>query len=341
MRKKVLLAKALYGTCTLPLAGALWPAPSRELKVLAYHRVLDVADESRFDFDLELISASTEQFDWQVRHVRDNYEPITFDDVLAVIDGKHALPKRAVIFTFDDGFDDNYVHAFPILKRHGVPATIFISSDYIGGERTFWFDWVTYLINQCAGRCFELPALARSFNCPADQVGRRGLIKEFLEIMKRVPDEARRAAVDELEATAGIDFPAGGFIESRPMNWDQAREMAANGIEFGSHTASHPILKQVSDAGMEHELLGCKQTIERELGKPCDVIAYPVGGAHAFDQRIIDHVERAGYRLGASYQSGTNSLDALETFAMKRVHVEREVGREQFAAMLAMPALFG
>jgi len=340
MRKKVMLAKALSATRTLSLAGALWPSPRRELKVLAYHRVLDVADDDAFDFDVELISAGTADFDWQVRHVRDNYDPITFADLLAALDGRAALPSRPVIFTFDDGFDDNYEYAYPILRRHGVPATIFISSDYIGAARTYWFDWVSYLVNQCGGRRIELPGLGQSFDCPTARSGRRALIMDLLERLKRVPDAARRAAVDELEAASGVEFPAAGFAESRPMSWDQVREMADNGIEFGSHTASHPILKQVDDAGLERELGGCKQRIEAELGRACDVIAYPVGGAHAFDQRIIDHVGRAGYRLGASYQRGTNDIDALETFAMKRIHVEREVGREQFAAALALPALF-
>lgn len=341
MRKKEILAKALCGTRLLPLAAAVWPAPAQEIKILAYHRVLDIPNEDAFDFDLDLVSASVEDFDWQVRHARDNYDPMTFDELLQCLDGKQKLPKKPLIFTFDDGFIDNYEEAFPILKRHGVPATIFISTDYIDGDRTFWFDWTIYLLNQLGGRSIELKSLGASYHVPADRVERRALGAEFLEQLKRVPDVTRRAVVDELETVAGVSPPEGGFAESRPVTWDQVREMAAGGIEFGSHTASHPILKQVPDADLEHELADSKRAIEKHISAACDVIAYPVGGAHAFDQRIIDYVERSGYRLAASYQSGINPLDSLEIFALKRLHVEREVSRELFAASLALPSVFG
>ncbi len=340
MSKKELLARALCATRTLSLASALWPKPAREVKILAYHRVLDVADDDEFLFDLDLISASTEDFDWQVRHARDNYDPITFAELIDCLDGRQQLPKKPLIFTFDDGFDDNYEYAFPCLKRHGVPATIFISTDYIGGDRTYWFDWVVYLINHLGGRDVELPALQQSFPIPAELAARREFAQSFLERLKRVPDAARCAAVDELQQIAGIDFPAGGFRDSRPMSWEQVGEMAIAGIEFGSHTASHPILKQVPDADLERELGDSKRIIEQRIDTACDVIAYPVGGAHAYDERIIEHVKRCDYRLAASYQSGINPLDSLQRFALKRVHVEREVCREQFAASLALPALF-
>jgi peptidoglycan/xylan/chitin deacetylase (PgdA/CDA1 family) len=341
MSKKELLARTLCATRTLPLAASLWPKPAREIKILAYHRVLDVPNEDAFLFDLDLISASTEDFDWQVRHARDNYDPMTFAELIDCLDGKQKLPKKPLIFTFDDGFDDNCEFAFPSLKRHGVPATIFISTDYIGGDRTYWFDWVVYLINHLGGRTVEIAGLEQSYRVPDDLAERREFAQDFLERLKRVPDATRRAVVDELQQIADIDFPSGGFRESRPMSWEQVREMQAGGIEFGSHTSSHPILKQVPDEGLARELGESKQVIEAQLGVACDVIAYPVGGAHAYDERIIKHVEQSGYRLAASYQSGINPVDSLETFALKRLHVEREVSRELFAASLAIPGLFG
>jgi peptidoglycan/xylan/chitin deacetylase (PgdA/CDA1 family) len=124
------------------------------------------------------------------------------------------------------------------------------------------------------------------------------------------------------------------------LTWDQIRDMARQGIEFGSHSVSHPILTKLDDRALDHELTASLQTIKRELGTCLDVLAYPEGSTSAFDARVVEATKRAGYRLGLSYVSGTNILDRFDPFRVKRMHIDCTLPFIQFRALLAMPRLF-
>ncbi|MDQ7076125.1 MAG: polysaccharide deacetylase family protein [Gammaproteobacteria bacterium] len=242
--------------------------------------------------------------------------------------------------TFDDGFEDNYSVVFPILKQLDVPATIFISSDYIGKTETFWFDWVVYLLKKAAPGVLNLPAIPLDLCIENSFDSRMSAVDILLGALKQVSNEARLQTIVDLEQQVGAHKPEKGFEESYPMTWQQVKEMSEWGVEFGSHSASHPILSQLDDKELWHEIADSREVIVEKTGQACDVIAYPVGGACTYDQRVLDMVERSGYRLGTSYRSGVNVLDELEPYALRRIHVELETSRELFAATLALPSLF-
>jgi len=309
----------------------------RELRILAYHRVLDVADDASFEFDPDLISASTANFDWQMRHLRSHYDPVSFRDVVEFVERGTPLPPRPVIVTFDDGFDDNYHHAFPILRAHGVPATFFVSTGYIGQRNTFWFDWFFYLTRRAIGRIETLTVGDTQFSLAGDDAERNARLA--LRALWTLDDDARREAVARLEAELGMKPPDSGFAQSMPLDWDQVQEMAAGGMEFGSHTVSHPILSRVAASDLQYELVESRRVLEQRLARPIQALAYPVGGDFAFNSGVVTATRDAGYRVAVSYIPGTNALNGLDMFKLKRIHIEREVGRAEFAATLAAPAV--
>ncbi len=114
--------------------------------------------------------------------------------------------------------------------------------------------------------------------------------------------------------------------------------MRDGGMEFGSHTHTHPILSRLEPAQLEAELTESRRILERELGRPCEVISYPVGMGEAVDGDVATAARRAGYRLGCTYETGTNALPKQEVFDMRRQHVERYVTREHFKMLLASSA---
>ncbi|MCD6505461.1 polysaccharide deacetylase family protein [Candidatus Poribacteria bacterium] len=107
------------------------------LLVLVYHRICETEG---FMWDDDLVSASPQQFERQVRYIAERFTPITFEELGRILDGRSPMPPRPVIVTFDDGYMDNYLQAFPILKRYGVPATFFIPVGFIGTRKVTWWD---------------------------------------------------------------------------------------------------------------------------------------------------------------------------------------------------------
>lgn len=332
------MAARLVAAAGIPHALRALPWRSRHVTILAYHRIYDMGDEATFPFDPELVSATPADFAAQMQWVRRWGTPLTFRRLGEALDSGR-LPRRPVLVTFDDGHLDNYTEAFPILQAAGVPATIFLSTGYVSGRGTFWFDRVAHLLFRAPGGVLRL---ARGgFEAPlGDVASRREAAGRLLEKLKRVPDADRLAALADLESQLGRAAPPADARHSAALTWDHVREMAAAGVEFGSHAVSHPVLTMQDDRTLAYELEESKRAIEEHTGTDVTAVAYPVGGPGAFDERVVAAVRAAGYRFGVSYVSGVNPLCTLAPYALKRLHVERYTSAPLFKSVLALPGLF-
>lgn len=337
MRGKKAMLGDVWGRSGLAAASLSLRVGARsKLLILAYHRVLDTPVEDDFSGDPELISASTADFERQMRFVRTHFTPLHFSDVLQAVDAGRPLPRNSLIVTFDDGHIDNYTHAFPILRSLGVPATIFLSTQYIDTPETpFWFDHVAQLLYFAPKGPLHVDAL--DYRVTLDSVAsRRDAAGQLLRRLKREPNQRRVAIVDELAQSLGKHMPQ---AQRAAMSWAEVGEMAASGIEFGSHTVSHPVLSQLDDAAIKQELSVSRDVIRAKTGQPVETIAYPVGKVDAFDDRVINAAKVCGYRLGISYETGTNPSSGFDNFALRRLAVERYISFNHFKAMLSMPGI--
>jgi len=340
INKKALLAKCLDSGRVLSPLARIRAAYRTDVPILAYHRVWDVRNEDAFPFDVELISARIDEFRWQMEYVRADFNPITFGTLLEILDGATPAPPRPVIVTFDDGFEDNFEHAFPILKALGIPATIFLSTGYIASQETFWFDRLAQLLLASPERELAVAGLAERIQLARDVPSRRRALRKVLAELKLMPNQFRLEVLARLEFELGPLAADRATSESRPLNWDQVREMAQAGIEFGSHAVTHPILANLSDDELQTELIESRRAIELQTGKSVTTISYPVGGRTAFNDCVRQAVQRAGYRLGVTYLPGTNLLSDMDRYCLRRQHVERYTDRSYFAAMLGLPEIF-
>lgn len=308
------------------------------LRVLAYHRVLDIPPEDDFPDDPELVSASVADFAWQMNFVKRHFTPLRLSEVIHAIDSGSRLPPRSVVVTFDDGHFDNYTHAFPVLQDVGIPATIFLSTDYIGASRQFWFDRVMTLLHFAPAGRLQVCSAQVDVEL-TDVASRRQTGALLVKTLKRTPEPLRQDMLDEVEELLGGLVPPN--LAQRPfaMSWDQVREMAGAGIEFGSHAMSHQVLTMLDDDALALELRESRRLIQARTGQAVDTIAYPVGSADAYDERVISYAKSCGYRLGVSYQPGINPMERLERFALTRLRVERYVSRPKFQSLLCLPGV--
>ena len=149
-RGGVAMAAAALTRLGVPRAAAvarrmgLWRAG--ELMVVLYHRVVDPADVGELDPDL--IDATPADFDAQMAALAQQFRPVSIDDVLAAHRAGRPVPAGSVLVTFDDGYRDNFEHAFPILKRHGIPGLFFISTGHVDGRRLFWWEQLSLFVRR-------------------------------------------------------------------------------------------------------------------------------------------------------------------------------------------------
>ena len=331
------LARWLQLSGMLPVAGALRNLVRSDFRILGYHRILESADPHGFHFDVELISATAEAFRRQMAWLRRHYQPIRFDQFLEYAESGRQLPPRAVLVTFDDGYDDNYRIAYPILRELDMSAMFFVSTGHIESGLPYTYDWLVHMLSCTPRNRVELPRIGETWELPASRQQRRQLASRLLDRMKSLDALDQEQLVAELERT--LDMPRHPHVDCQPMSWTQLREMQQGGMEIGSHGIHHRMLGKLPDDEMRNEVSGSKLQLERELQVGIDAISYPVGSADAFSDEVELEARKAGYRVGCSYTTGMAQAAPGMRFRMPRLPVE--VMREGwFEGMMALPEAF-
>jgi peptidoglycan/xylan/chitin deacetylase (PgdA/CDA1 family) len=284
------------------MRAAAWVAdrflmPRREpsLTVLCYHRV---ADELPPDV-LTHIASTSQQFEQHLDFLEERFTVVGMDDLAGWLDGAHGLPPRAAMITFDDGYRDNYTVAYPILRRRGLPATIFLATDHIESAEPFWWDRVAHAFHHATVSHPVLPFLGtRDISDPEQQEVQ---MEDWLYAAKEAPDEALREALVSLEEAVGVKPPT--FIDMQ-LTWSQVSEMHGNGIEIGAHSRTHPILTRLPHARAAAEIRDSVDRIHAELGTRPQSFAYPNGGADHFNSALQQSVSDAGVPLAFTLLNG-------------------------------------
>ena len=340
MRKKELLAGFLRATGGFRVATALYARLKQELIVLAYHRVLPLNSESEYPYDVELVSADMDEFDWQMSWISKNFNLVSVSEIADCVGQGRPLPAGSVAVTFDDGFIDNYTHAYPVLRRHAIPACVFLSTEFVGTKEPYWFEAVAQVLMRSPVGAVRLPAMPLPLPRAEARVIRREDVRHTLSALKKLPDDLRRRNMEALQQQAGNLIDATLGAGAHAMSWAQVLEMSQSGIEFGSHGTSHAILSRLGEADLARELTDSKSVIEGVTGKLVVSVAYPVGGEDAVNDRVVTAAQNAGYRIGFTYLPGANRPGATHPMRLRRQHVERFVGRAYFQGLLAFPSVF-
>ncbi len=308
------------------------------LTVLAYHRVMEAGAADAYPFDLELISTTPDEFEWQMSHIRREMNPVSLAQVVAHLDGGAPLPPNAVAVTFDDGFNDTYRTVFPIVRRHQIPLAVFVTTGYVDSHEPFWFELAAYLMMRVPPGAIAIAESQRALPYGASPRERRRSLKHLLAMLKNLPNERRAALIRTWTEKFAARIDPTVIELSRPLDWNQIAEMAAAGVEFGSHSVTHPNLAQLADEDLSWELSESKRVLEQRLSREVSLLAYPIGTRRAYDARVMRSARDCGFRLAVSYVSGVNWQGKVDRFEVRRHGIGLETSREYFRALTSLPA---
>lgn len=270
------------------------------LAILTYHGV----SESSADLGvLAGLHVPLEDFEAQLGYLAARHPVLPLGDALIRLCGGGALPRGAVAITFDDGYRNNYTAAFPALKRHGLPATIFLSAGLVGTTRMLWHDRVAHALRNSSRESVHLGDRRWSIGSPEDL---RRTFAELTTALKHLPEIEMLEALEALEEQAGFAEPPGPAVaDCELMDWSEARAMRDSGlVTFGSHTVTHPILSQLTPGRLREELVESRRRIEKELGTPCPILAYPNGKSDDITDDVVRTARDAGYTHALTTEIG-------------------------------------
>jgi len=271
------------------LSGLLKP---NRLSILVYHRVLDERDYLRPD------EPDVYEFDRQMGLISKHFSPISLTEgVEKLREGK--LPRGAVSVTFDDGYADNERNALPVLEKWGIPATIFIATDFLDGG-IMWNDAVTECIRSARTNCLDMSKVG----LPDYDIGTPGqkcaAASDIIRRIKYFDQKIRADIVEHLVSVVDSDLPKDLMLTRNSL-----LKLSDSGVEIGGHTKSHPILSELQDKLAVDEIRGGREILADILGCEVKHFAYPNGKYGIdFHKRHMEMVHEAGYRYAFTTDRG-------------------------------------
>lgn len=259
-------------------------------------------------------------FESQMQYLARHCHVVGWSELIRGLRERINWAPRTVAITIDDGYSDLYDVAFPVLKKYGLPATAFVTSEFANGSFWFWSDQIRFILSECKRRelCVDT---------------RRGMLHLQVESewqrevsWARVADACYEsspvecsALIENLACAAEVSVPSVPPTEYRAATWHQLRAMLGSGITIGSHTLTHARLTRCNDAQLNAEVHGSKAALERELQVPITAFAYPFGMASDHDERVAQVVRDAGFdNACVAYFDGTLNEDL---YALRRFGV--------------------
>ncbi len=239
----------------------------------------------------DIITVTPDIFDAQMQFLKEaGYRTLNVDELVEIAYGNLEIKEKAVAVTFDDGYLDNYVYAFPVLKKYNIKATIFIVTDWVEKSSEF--------------------VIAKGFSPEAISVGK--IASPLARNDKMLPNhnECKRL-INE------------GKISEVIMNWDMLREMKDSElVSFYSHTKTHRKCAELSNAELMKELQDSKRITEQRLNETCLYLCWPKG---SYKQDSVEAAKEAGYKALFTTKRGVVKKGS-DIFSIERIAVKDNVG---------------
>ncbi|MFP4416737.1 MAG: polysaccharide deacetylase family protein [Chitinispirillaceae bacterium] len=269
-------------------------------KVLMYHR---------FDHKSTFRKISKQTFESQLRMLLKRFRVISLAEYTAIIRSGRLPDPDTLVLTFDDGYQDFYYYAFPILQKYGLPATLFVTTGFIDGDFWMWPDMIEYIVLHSPKSLIHLPLNGVYFRFKLDDYfSRISAWNTIADYCLTVSNPEKFQIIDSVAKVCDVRIPMAPSPEYQALNWNQLRYMAQHDIEVGSHTVTHPILSRVEKAeDLVYEIQQSKKTISEQLD--CDVtsFAYPNGKTGDYTVITKQVIKNAGYRCAVvSYPNSLN-----------------------------------
>ncbi len=285
------------------------------VKALAYHSISNITLRP-----LE-IEQNPQNFEQQMVYLKKYYTILTLSEFFRYLKNGHKYPDNSVLITFNDGYRDNYINAYPVLKKLGIPAAIFLTADPLEQNTPLFYDVLRYCITNTGHKILDLEDCGLDkYILYRDELHLKKIINEITNYCKKLP----RGKVMELTDTVmeRLSFNREHFSSLKfYLDWDEIMEMSEDGMEFGAHTVSHSSLGYINAEQIRKEILDSKKIIERHLGKKVTAFAYPFGGISDYSSAADSILAEGGYECAftllresnAPYRVGRKAVDSHMT----------------------------
>jgi len=269
-------------------------------------------------------------FDAQMNYLRKHYRLVSLKQLCSELqDGFSVEPTLAI--TFDDGYRDLYTHAFPVLQKYEIPATIYLIGQSVETGKAPWYDRIFVALESLPGPELKLEMQVPRCFALSSPAARAVVAWEIVCFLRSIPDSARQKWCAEFESSIQVPHEK---LHGSMLTWEQVRTMHRGGISFGAHTMSHPVVSQLDASDFDEELARSKSFLESGLQAPIDDFAYPFGKPADCGLEAERFLQRCGYRSAVTTTSGFNAA-ASNIYRLRRLQIGDDSSLPLFAFRVA------
>lgn len=264
---------------------------------------------------IDELRVSPECFEEFLRKQQQRLEFISIDEVPERMANQKKGGKPFGVITFDDGYEDNYTYAYPILKKHGIPFTIYVSINLVNNHAPIWN--YPLIIERIIKKNGELDINGEHYYCWTQEQK-----NETFKILKALLFFLSYEHLQEEFKRLFAEYLTDDVFLQNTMIWGQIEEMAKDPLcTIGSHTMSHCRLTIKDDASLQYELGESKRILEQHIGKSVEHMSYPYGWKYDVSAEAIAYAQQIGYKTALRSFGGPVRKQDKDLFNIKRIQV--------------------
>ena len=256
-----------------------------------------------------------------IKLLKNNGNAFSMDNLIDHHSKKEKLPPKSFAITFDDGFENNFTVASPILYDFKVPATIYITTEFIEKNSMSWIDRIEFALENTHLKSIYAYWLKRKIVIK-DSETKISFLNEIRSYVKNNSDCDSSIFANELCEQLGFSkIHSSNDPIDKKMSWDQVSEANKSDLlTIGGHTHTHPILSFLNNNQLSYEL----DTSIKLLKDKADIAprhySYPEGLKHCYSENVIKELKKRGVLCCPTAINGVNNL-ADDLFHLKRIMI--------------------
>jgi peptidoglycan/xylan/chitin deacetylase (PgdA/CDA1 family) len=275
-------------------------------QILMYHRVINNPIAP---------GIHPKDFEEQIVYLKTHFNIVSVETLI------NGTFSNGIALTFDDGHFDFYKFVWPILKKHGVPASLYITTGFVDKQCWLWPDFLRHILHKTERTEVTL-----------DHIGTLSLEEKYnssswnkiASYCLTMENDKRSHYISDIAIKLGVNPETAPTDEFSAVTWDNLREMQTEGLDIGSHTVSHRILSTLSQDELHNEMATSKKRIETEVGITPSGICYPNGMAKDINDAVEESAKKCGYGYGLAAYPAKNSGNLM--------HLGRQAAPNNFGA---------
>ena len=266
------------------------------------HRVLPEEERNQFTLNKDLAISPEKLEEFILLFKAKGYTFVSLDDVETWLEKKTTIRQKFICLTFDDGYRDNLIHGLPILEKHAVPATIYVTNCLPNGTGILW--WYHFETHAKTTKELKLNSSAGQFDFyweTSEQAHAQfGTVSEAI---KCIPVSELPLILMEAFGKTALEFKE--LCNSVSLSWSEIIELSEHPlITIGAHTMHHISVKQQAAVDVENEMRMSKKELEHYIQKEVKHFAYPFGGFFDVSMRDLELAQRVGFKTSTLNQAG-------------------------------------